>query len=147
MAQPADIQCKVDCPCGWTDVFSKAYSGLQLECPRCGKRHMIPVFSSPSADDEIDMAVMNRLLGTQDKSSATLRVTFKPLFIGAVITAAIVAVVGVPLVVMLADAEKVFVLTATVVGGAFAWPLGILVAWIGQKRHVKQLGEQPVSPQ
>lgn len=147
MASRPDIKCKVECPCGWTDVFSKAYSGLQLECPRCGKRHMIPVFSAPNADDEIDMAVMHKLLGTQDKSSATLRVTFKPLFVAAVITAATVTVAGVPLVAMFADEEKTLVLASTLVGGAFAWPLGILVAWIGQKRHVKQLREQPVQQQ
>lgn len=135
-----ETKCKVDCPCGWTDVFSSAYSGLQLDCPRCGKRHRIPMFGQPQADDEIDMDVMSKLL--KQDSSASTSVNFKPLLLGTLAFAAVASVIGTVLVFALAAPERTLVFTATVVGGSFAWPLAISVAWLGQKRQLKRGGGQ-----
>jgi hypothetical protein len=139
-----EVKCKVDCPCGWSDVFSAGYSGLQIHCPQCGKRHRIPMFSQPRADDEIDMEVMKRLLSTGGEGPQGATVNFKPLLLGTLAFAVAASVIGTVLVLLLVSGPRVPVLIATVTCGAFAWPLAVSVAWWGQKRHQKRLREQDV---
>lgn len=125
-----EIKCKVDCPCGWSEVFSRAYSGLLLECPRCGKSHRIPTFDAPDADAAIDMSTMKRLL-EQPADSAAASVPFKPLLLLSCVFAVVVIGVSLPL---LWDRWPVNVAVA---GGAAAWPLAIAVAWLGQVRQLR----------
>lgn len=98
------------------------------------------MFGQPRADDEIDMDVMNRLL--RQDSAAPVRVNFKPLLIGTLVFAVAASVAGALLVQVFAPAEKTLVLTVTVVGGAFAWPLAVSVAWFGQKRELRRAPER-----
>lgn len=125
MPQPLTI----DCPCGWTDTFSKAYSGLLIECPTCGKSHRIPTFDSPEADTGIDMSMMKKLLEPAGETS----VNFKPLFTLSLAFAVVVSAIALPLL------WERWPVNAAVVGGAFAWPLAIGTAWLGQRRHLKKL--------
>jgi hypothetical protein len=131
MPDAPEIKCKVDCACGWTEVFSKAYSGLQIECPKCGKAHRIPTFDAPDADADIDMSTMERLLEQQQPhAKPRASVTFKPLFIFACVFAVVMTAVWLPIL------WHDWPTNVAVVGGAFAWPLGIAVAWLGQGRQL-----------
>lgn len=129
------IKCKVDCPCGWTEIFSKAYSGLQIECPRCGKAHRIPMFDETPADEGIDMSTMNRLLQQDEAGAGAPRVTvpFRPLFLLALVFALLVSAIALPLL------WNHWPVNAAVVGGALSWPLAIGVAWLGQRRQLKSV--------
>lgn len=137
MADSPEIKCKVDCPCGWTEIFSKAYSGLQIECPRCGKAHRIPTFDETPADEGIDMSTMNELLrpyGEPEKPvPPVVTVPFKRLFFLALTIALLISAIGLPLL------WDKWPINAAVVGGALSWPLAISVAWLGQRRHVKRM--------
>ncbi|MBZ0137068.1 MAG: hypothetical protein K8I27_11915 [Planctomycetes bacterium] len=132
-----EIKCKVDCPCGWTEIFSRAYSGLQIECPRCGKTHRIPTFDKPNADDAIDMSTMRQLLGNDSAptpgTGPRVTVPFKRLFVLALAIAVIISAIALPLL------WGRWPVNAAVVGGAFAWPLAISVAWLGQTRQIKKM--------
>jgi ribosomal protein S27E len=142
MTDEPEVKCKVDCPCGWTEVFSRAFSGLQIECPRCGKTHRIPTFGETPADEGIDMSTMDKLLRPQDEpdGAAPPRVTvpFKSLFVLSVVIALLVSAVALPL---LWDRWPV---NAAVVGGALSWPVAIAVAWLGQIRHRRRVADGPV---
>ena len=133
-----EIKCKVDCPCGWTEIFSKAYSGLQIECPKCGKAHRIPTFDDTSLDESIDMSTMEQLLRPHGEparpDAPVVTVPFKRLFVLALVIALLISAIALPL---LWDKWPV---NAAVVGGALSWPLAISVAWLGQRRQVKKSG-------
>lgn len=129
--EPVTIKCKTDCACGWSEVFSKAYSGLMIECPRCGKSHRIPTFDAPNADADIDMSTMERLLDQQTATTPThTSVAFKPLFTLACVFAVVVTAIALPLL------WNTWPVNIAVVCGAFSWPVGIAVAWLGQKRQL-----------
>ena len=131
--EPVTIKCKTECACGWTEVFSKAYSGLMIECPRCGKSHRIPTFDSPNADADIDMSTMERLLDQQTTHEVPrTSVPFKPLFLFACVFAVVVTAIALPLL------WNKWPANAAVVGGALSWPVGIAVAWLGQRRHLSK---------
>ncbi|MCB9932362.1 MAG: hypothetical protein H6841_02970 [Planctomycetes bacterium] len=131
-----EIKCKVECPCGWTEVFSRAYSGLLIECPRCGKSHRIPTFDAPDADAAIDMSTMKKLL--DQPSEPRVSVLFKPLLLLTCAVALVAICVSLPL---LWNRWPVNVAAA---GGALAWPLAVSVAWLGQARQRnKARGEKP----
>lgn len=135
-----EIKCKVDCPCGWSEVFSRAYSGLLIECPRCGKSHRIPTFDAPDADAAIDMSMMKRLLDQADPPPR-VRVVFKPLLLLSCVFAVVVIAVSLPL---LWDRWPANIAVA---GGAAAWPLAIALAWLGQKRQLRAARvENPDTP-
>jgi len=130
-----ETKCKVDCPCGWSEVFSRAYSGLLLECPRCGKSHRIPTFDAPDADAAIDMSTMKRLLD-QSAEAPPVSVPFKPLLLLSCVFAVVVIAVSLPLL------WNRWPANIAVAGGAAAWPVAIAVAWLGQARQLraKKLG-------
>jgi hypothetical protein len=138
MGDAPQLKCKVECPCGWADVFSSAFGGLLVHCPQCGKRHRIPMFGDARIDDDIDMKVMGRLLDRSEKPSTPISVKFPPVLLYtsafALVTACVALVVVEP---MLPNA-------VAVAGGALAWPLAIFVAWMGQKRHVRQIHKRSV---
>lgn len=141
MPSEPEIKCKVDCACGWTDVFSKAYSGLMIECPDCGKSHRIPTFDSPDADADIDMSTMKRLLNQQTpETGRRVAVRFKPLFFLACTFAFVVSVVALPLL------WREWPANVAVVGGAFSWPLAIAVAWLGQRRQLRKSARAQNTP-
>ncbi|MCG3185323.1 MAG: hypothetical protein ICCCNLDF_03538 [Planctomycetes bacterium] len=125
-----ETKCKVDCPCGWSEVFSRAYSGLLLECPRCGKSHRIPTFDAPDADAAIDMSTMKRLLD-QPAEAPPVSVPFKPLLLLSCVFAVVVIAVSLPLL------WNRWPANIAVAGGAAAWPVAIAVAWLGQARQLR----------
>ena len=137
MPDDPEIKCKASCSCGWTEVFSRAYSGLMIECPRCGKTHRIPTFDAPDADSAIDMSTMQRLLQQDPPENAPtgrrVSVQFKPLLIMACVFAVVVAALGLLLL------RNHFPVNIAVAGGALSWPLGVSVAWFGQGRQLKKL--------
>ena len=137
MAEAQPTKCKVDCPCGWTDVFSASFSGLLIDCPKCGKRHRIPMFGAPRADDEIDMQTMERLLETQQDTSR-VSLNFPRLLLYALAFAVAAAVVALLLV------RPIMPHAVAVAGGALSWPLAMFVAWMGQKRYAKQAKKRSV---
>lgn len=142
MAEKPEIKCKVECKCGWTKVFSSQFSGIIIECPECGKTHLIPTFEGENLDESIDMATMNRLLEQQQESpagdGAPVTVLFKPLFVMALVFAVVAAVVAFVLV------RPVVPHAVAVAGGALSWPLGIGVAWLGQRRQRRKVvGAEP----
>lgn len=126
-----ETKCKVDCPCGWSEVFSRAYSGLLLECPRCGKSHRIPTFDAPDADAAIDMSTMKRLLD-QPAEATPVSVPFKPLLLLSCVFAVVVIAVTLPLL------WNRWPANIAVAGGAAAWPVAIAVAWLGQARQLRE---------
>jgi hypothetical protein len=123
--------------CGWKDSVPASYAGVELTCPSCGARIRVPSFGHRDASD-IDIEVMNRLLGRTAQDAPGVSVYFRPLFLGAVVFAALAGSTALLLVrPMVPDA-------VAIAGGAAAWPLGILVAWIGQRRYVKQVRKRAV---
>lgn len=135
MAEQPEIKCKVECRCGWTEVFSSRFSGVIIECPHCGKTHLIPVFGSEDIDESIDMETMNRLLEEQhDEPSDAVTVPFRPLFMLACAVAVVLAVV---MTILYFTVLPYPVTVISVIGGGFGWPLGIAVAWLGQRRQVR----------
>ena len=137
MPENPEIKCKASCSCGWTEVFSRAYSGLMIECPRCGKNHRIPTFDSPDADSAIDMSTMQRLLQQDPPENAPaaprVSVQFKSLFVLSCVFAVVVASLALLLL------RNHFPVNIAVAGGALSWPLGIAVAWLGQFRQRREL--------
>ena len=141
MAEDAEkspvIKCKVDCPCGWTEIFSKAYSGLQIECPLCGKAHRIPTFDETALDESIDMSTMEQLLHPDGEAAKpdtpVVTVPFKRLFVLALVVALLISAIALPLL------WNHWPINAAVVGGALSWPVAISVAWLGQRRQIKKL--------
>lgn len=104
-----------------------------IECPDCGKAHRIPMFDSPDADADIDMSTMERLLADQAAPTArSVSVRFKPLFMVAVAFAVVVTAIGLPFL------WSHWPINVALVGGAFAWPLAIAVAWLGQRRWLSR---------
>ena len=137
MPDQPNIKCKAECACGWTEVFSRAYSGLLIECPRCGKSHRIPTFDAPDADSAIDMSTMARLL-QQDApetpaSTARVLVLFRPLLILSCVIAVIVAALAMILL------HGRYPADIAIAGGALSWPIAVCVAWFGQARQLKKM--------
>lgn len=131
--QPPEVKCKVDCACGWTEIFSKAYSGLQIECPQCGKSHRIPTFDDKPTDEGIDMSTMGQLLGSNmHEDPPAVTVPFKRLFTLALVIALVVTAIALPVL------WNRWPVNAAVVGGALSWPLAISVAWWGQRRYIRK---------
>jgi hypothetical protein len=84
------------------------------------------------------MEAMNRLLGRTTQDTPRVSVYFRPLFLGAVVFAALAGSTALLLVrPMVPDA-------VAIAGGAAAWPLGILVAWLGQRWYVKQVRKRSI---
>ncbi len=127
---------RIDCPCGWTDAFARGYSGLQIHCPRCGKRHRIPTFDAPQADDEIDMKAMNKLLQRRADNGDVPGVNFPLLLIAASCIAVLVAALALILMRPISPA------TIAVAGGALSWPVAMAVAWMGQARYRRRANRQ-----
>ncbi|MCB9896010.1 MAG: hypothetical protein H6839_16370 [Planctomycetes bacterium] len=139
MSDDPEIKCKASCSCGWTEVFSRAYSGLMIECPQCGKNHRIPTFDAPDADSAIDMSTMHQLLEQDPPAGPRPGVQFRPLLIFSCVVAAVVAALGLLLL------RNHFPANVAVAGGALSWPLGVSVAWLGQVRHRKKLSRSETS--
>ena len=142
------IKCKVECKCGWTEVFSSQFSGVIIECPECGKTHLIPTFQGEALDDSIDVSTMNRLLQQQQETApaAQPRVTvpFRQLFVLACTVSVLLAVVMTILYFVALKDHPVAVVA--IIGGGLSWPLGISVAWLGQRRQLRKVvaAETPV---
>ncbi len=138
MGDAPEIKCKVDCPCGWTDVFNSAFSGLLIHCPQCGKRHRIPMFGEARIDDDIDMKVMAKLLERPEENRVEVSVKFPRLVLYTLAFALVTACLALLLV------EPRMPNGVAVAGGALSWPLAICVAWWGQNRHRKQVSKRSV---
>lgn len=127
---------RIECPCGWSETFSRGFSGLTVECGSCGRMHRVPTFADQQHEQTIDVDLVERLTGVQmaddqPKRRVHLRVHFKPWFIAAIVFAAIVTVVAVV-------AAPTWLIAASLSGGAWAWSLGIGFAWLGQRRQIKK---------
>jgi hypothetical protein len=124
----------INCACGWRETFSRGYSGLQIQCPQCGKEWRIPTFHA-TAEPEYDMKTLNRLIGESPEAPA-VTVHFKPLFL----LSLAVGVVAVLASVALAAAGVIawYPMAVVIAGGGLSWPLGISVAWWGQSRQVRK---------
>lgn len=131
---------RVACDCGWTESFSRGYSGLVVECARCGRMHRVAMFATGAVDDDAEVKrVMDKLLQQQStqrgQPPAAPSVRLKPLFLasGAVCVAAVLAAA--------IFARPFYPLGVVVVGGAASWPLGLFVAWLGQRRQLQRLAK------
>lgn len=141
-------QFKIECPCGWTQTFSRGYSGLEIECQRCGRTHRIPMvgMADTEADNEAK-AVMAKLINTQPYGQAQpgaapeATVRLKPLFV----LSAVVCVLAVVVALVFFHA-KPWPMAVVIIGGAASWPLGLWVAWLGQRRQRKQAQHSQAQP-
>lgn len=124
-----DARVVVNCPCGWTDTFSKGYSGLVIECLRCGKSHRIPTFATAGVDD-LDPGFAQRMMAAMSVSPAPL-VNLKPYFIASAVVCVIAAIASV-------FVRPYYPYGVVILGGALSWPLGLWVAWLGQRRQLKR---------
>jgi hypothetical protein len=120
----------VKCPCGWTDTFSRGYSGLVIECATCGRNHRIPTVDSRGADD-LDPAEVQRIMARMEPSRVS--VNLRPMFIASAVVCVIAAIAAV-----IFFHDKFYPMGVVVVGGALSWPLGLWVAWLGQRRQLKK---------
>lgn len=134
----------VACDCGWTDTFSRGYSGLVVECPRCGRMHRVAMFRSGTgadSQDEIEIKrVMDQLLRQQQRddavtSDAVARVSFKPFFMASAGLCAVAVLVAALF------ARPFYPLGVVIVGGVASWPLGLWVAWLGQRKQLRRLAK------
>ncbi|MCA8911633.1 MAG: hypothetical protein KDB82_08000 [Planctomycetes bacterium] len=74
---------------------------------------------------------MERLLEQQQPhAEPRVSVPFKPMFVFSCVFAVVMAAVWLPIL------WHDWPINVAVVGGCFAWPLGIAVAWLGQRRQV-----------
>ncbi|MEE9312537.1 MAG: hypothetical protein V3V10_09025 [Planctomycetota bacterium] len=121
----------IECDCCWIGEFKSTQSGLQIECPNCGKIHRVPTFSGEG--DSVDMAILNRLLGRENAPSETTTVTFAPIFKLACAVGAVLFLVGILLV------PGSLPVKAGVAGIGLGWPLGIGWAWFSQRRYLKKI--------
>lgn len=138
MAQPApDAVFKIECACGWTQTFGRGFSGLQIECARCGATHRVPLVPQDGADASAEaLQVMRQFLDTRPHGQpgatpapqATVRL--KPLFALSAVTL-VLAAAGAALFFH----DKPWPMAVVIVGGAASWPLGLFVAWLGQRRQ------------
>lgn len=133
---------KIECPCGWREVFTRGYSGLEIECARCGATHRIPMVPQDGADSSAEaLQVMRQFLDTRPYGQpgaapapqATVRL--KPLFALSAVTLALAAVGA-----ALFFHDKPWPMAVVIVGGAASWPLGLFVAWLGQRAGRKNRG-------
>ncbi len=141
---PAQDRVTVACDCGWTDTFSRGYSGLVVECPRCGRMHRVAMFASGTGEDsQADQEVkrvMDQLLRQQQRdvpttSDAVARVSFKPFFLASAGLCAVAVLVAALF------ARPFYPLGVVIIGGAASWPLGLWVAWLGQRRQLRRLAK------
>lgn len=128
MAAPAPMFI-AKCDCGWTDTFSRGYSGLVIECPKCGKNHRIPIVQSDGADD-LDPAAVQRIMSRMEPSRVS--VNLRPMFIASAVVCVIAAITAVAFF-----HDRFYPMGVVIVGGALSWPLGLWVAWLGQRRQIK----------
>lgn len=120
----------VKCPCGWTDTFSRGYSGLVIECLKCGKNHRIPTVDQQAADD-LDPAMVQRIMGRMDSTRPS--VNLRPMFLASAVVCVIAAIAA-----AVFYHDKFYPMGVVIVGGALSWPLGLWVAWLGQRRQIKK---------
>lgn len=118
--------CTIVCPCGWREEFSSGYSGLQIECPKCGKGHRVAMFGASGT--AVDMSTLDHLLGREAKVS----VRFKPLLLVSLVLALLTSAIALPLL------WNSWPINAAVVGGALSWPVAVGLAWFGQIRHIQR---------
>lgn len=128
---------KIACPCGWTQTFSRGYSGLEIECEQCGRRHRIPMIGVADAEaDNEARAVMEKLINSQPYgqpapgAAAEATVRLKPLFLLSAVVCALAVVAA-----LVFFHDKPWPMAVVIIGGAASWPLGLWVAWLGQRRQ------------
>jgi hypothetical protein len=132
---------KIECPCGWHEVFTRGYSGLEIECARCGRRHRIPIVGAADNDADNDARlVMEKLMPARlpDKAhpeAAASTVRLKPLFALSAVACGLATVAAWALF-----RDKPWPMAVVLVGGAASWPLGLFVAWLGQRAGRKSRG-------
>lgn len=96
------------------------------------------------ADAEADndaKAVMARLINTQPGAALEATVRLKPLFL----LSAVVCVLAVVVALVFFHA-KPWPMAVVIIGGAASWPLGLWVAWLGQRRQRKQAQHSQAQP-
>ncbi|MBX3475088.1 MAG: hypothetical protein KF754_11945 [Planctomycetes bacterium] len=135
---------EIKCACGWTQVFSRGYSGLIIECGQCGKNHRIPMVGQNDAEASAEaLRVMKPFLETrpygEPAQQATLVATvyLKPMFVLSAIVVVLSAVFA-----AIFYHDKPWPMAVVIVGGAASWPLGLFVAWLGQRRQARAGREQ-----
>jgi len=121
----------VRCPCGWTDTFSRGFAGLVIECLRCGKCHRIPTVQAGGADD-LDPAFVQRMMQRMNKPGAP-RVNLRPFFAASALVCVLAALAA-----GVFYRDKFYPMGVVIVGGALSWPLGLWVAWLGQRRQLRK---------
>jgi len=127
---------KIECSCGWTQTFSRGYAGLVIDCGMCGKNHRIPtVGANDAAADEEARVVMEKLLQAQrppQVQPAPVTVRLKPFFVLSAILCGVAIAIG-------AFVRPFYPMGVVIIGGAASWPLGLFVAWLGQRSQLKKL--------
>lgn len=140
-------QFKIECPCGWNQTFSRGYSGLEIECQRCGRTHRIPMVGMADAEaDNEAKAVMEKLISTQpygheNPVPAEQTVRLKPLFLLSAVVCALAVVAA-----LVFFHAKPWPMAVVIIGGAASWPLGLWVAWLGQRRQRKLAQQSHARP-
>ena len=119
------------CPCGWRGTQSTATSGLVLECPRCGANLRVPGSGGP---DGVDRELMHKLI-----QGPPAGLPLKPLFAASAVLA--VAAVALAVVGNLAFGWPYRPVGIAIIGGGLSWPLGLFVAWLGQRSQRKRRGD------
>ena len=118
----------IECECGWAAEFDKSQSGLEIECPECGKIHRLPTFCGK--EESVDMATLNRLLGRENTTAAPTTLNFAPVF-------KLSCAVGVLLIIIAVVFMRGSLATMLGVAGiGLGWPLGVGWAWFSQRRYL-----------
>jgi len=106
--------------------------------------HRVAMFASGTGEDsQADQEVkrvMDQLLRQQQRdvpttSDAVARVSFKPFFLASAGLCAVAVLVAALF------ARPFYPLGVVIVGGAASWPLGLWVAWLGQRRQLRRLAK------
>lgn len=115
------------CACGWRGEQSTAASGLVVECPRCGAHLRIP----GSGSDGLDPAEVRRLI-----QGPAVALPLRPLFAASAVLA--VAAIALAVVGNLVWGWPYKPVGIALIGGGLGWPLGLFVAWLGQRSQQKR---------
>lgn len=127
---------QVQCNCGWTQAFSRGWSGLEIACGKCGRTHRIPMVGIDDADaDEEARLVMEKVVNQQPRDEAPAQapgaVRLKPFFVLSALLCVVAIVAG-------ALVRPFYPMGVVIIGGAASWPLGLFVAWLGQRSQLKK---------